>query len=142
MLIEKAIMEHNTGKIILVDAVHTLIVEDAGEFVIFEPMQALLDEFPNRKIVVTGADDEQFQKFNLGSAPYEVFTLKHQPEKTDPEYFRILLEQFHLSPDQAVYFEHDSRAVESAKSVGIASYFYDSERQDLAVLREFLTNNL
>ena len=41
----------------------------------------MLDEFPNTKIILTGANDEQFKKFGLDKMPYKVFTLKHDPEK-------------------------------------------------------------
>jgi len=30
---------------------------------IFEEMHEMLEEFPNRKIVLTGANDEQFKEF-------------------------------------------------------------------------------
>ena len=42
-------------KTILVDAVYTF-VSDTGE--IFREMFELLEKYPNRKILLTGADDE------------------------------------------------------------------------------------
>ena len=72
-------------KTILVDAVYCFVVElESGNFLIFEEMREMLDSFPNRKILLTGADDEQFKVFGLDQMPYEVFTLNHHPEKTDP----------------------------------------------------------
>jgi len=71
-------------KTILVDAVDCLIVEEGKEFLLFQKMVKLLDEFENKKIVLTGANDEQFQKFNLKLVPYDVFTMNHNPEKTSP----------------------------------------------------------
>lgn len=68
-------------KTILVDAVDAFVIGGENSFSIFEPMREMLDEFPNTKILLTGADDEQFQKFGLDKMPYEVFTLKHNPEK-------------------------------------------------------------
>ena len=50
---------------------------------ILEPMHKLLESYPNGKIVLTGANDEQFKHFKLDQVPYEVFTLKHDPEKTE-----------------------------------------------------------
>jgi len=73
--------------------------------------------------------------------PYEVFTLKHSPEKTDPKYFEIMLQHFGLSKDDVVYFEHNLEAVKSAKSVGIKSYYYDSKTKDLEALKKFLIEN-
>jgi len=122
-------------KTILVDAVLTF-VDEGGH--IFADMQSLLDALPNRKIILTGADDEQFQRFGLDRMPYEVFTLKHSPEKSDPAYYRQLLEHFNLSADDVVYFEHDPDAVSSAASLGIKSYQYDSDTKDLHALALFL----
>ena len=45
-------------KTILVDAVDAFVVETETGFEIFEPMRKMLDEFPNRKIILTGTNDE------------------------------------------------------------------------------------
>lgn len=126
-------------KTILVDAVDCFISPE-GE--IFTPMHDLLETYPNRKIILTGADDEQFKNFGLDKIPYEVFTLKHDPEKTDPKYFEILLAHFGLTASEVTYFEHNPAAVKSAQSVGINSYFYDNDQKDLIALKEFLDLNL
>lgn len=126
-------------KIILVDAVDCF-VSDTG--VIFQEMQDLLETYENKKIIVTGANDEQFKTFGLDKMPYEVFTMKHNPEKINPKYFEILLEQYNLTKDDVVYFEHNSKAVESAQLVGITSYFFDNEKKDLNNLKNFLDVNL
>ena len=81
-------------KTILVDAVNCFVIEKEGTFQIFKEMQDLLEVFPNKKIILTGANDEQFKKFGLDKMPWEVFTLKHDPEKTDPKYFEIMLQKF------------------------------------------------
>lgn len=128
-------------KTILVDAVYCFVIENEGGFGIFKEMYDLLETFPNRKIILTGADDEQFKKFGLGEMPYEVFTLKHNPEKTDPKYYEILLQKLGLTKDEVIYFEHNSEAVKSAESVGIKSYYYDSDKRDLELLKKFLTEN-
>ncbi len=122
-------------KTILVDAVDAF-VSPTG--VIFQEMYDLLETYPNKKIILTGANDEQYKTFGLDKMPYEVFTLKHDPEKTNPEYFRKMLERFNLGIDDVVYFEHNPMAVKSAESIGIVSYFYDSNLKDLNALRDFL----
>lgn len=129
-------------KTILVDAVDAFDIEENGEFHIFEDMHKLLETFPNKKILVTGANDEQFKAWNLDKMPYEVFTLKHSPEKTDPKFYETLLTHFGLTKDDVVYFEHNPEAVKSAESVGIKTYFYDAEKKDLAALKNFLEDNL
>ena len=126
-------------KTILVDAINGLILEDGT---VFKEMQALLDSYPNRKIVLTGANDEQFKKFNLDKRPYEVFTLKHDPEKSDVKYWYILLEKYNLKPEDTVYFEHNKQAAETAQSVGVPTYFYDHTKEDLAALKGYIDNKL
>ncbi len=127
-------------KVILVDAVDTLIIE--GEGVLAE-MQQLLDTFPNRKIILTNANDEQFITYGLDKdLPYEIFTLKHNPDKVDPVYFKKMLEHFNLGEDDVIYFEHNPDAVKSAESLGIKSYWYDADVKDLDALKQFLTDNM
>ncbi|OGM22107.1 hypothetical protein A2961_05040 [Candidatus Woesebacteria bacterium RIFCSPLOWO2_01_FULL_39_21] len=126
-------------KTILVDAVDAFVIEGEGTF---KEMQDLLETYPNRKIILTGANDEQFKLFGLDKMPYEVFTLKHNPEKTDPRYFKTLLKKFNLRAGEVVYFEHNPEAVKSAQSVGITSYYYDPDKKDLDSLKIFIDNNL
>ena len=130
-------------KTILVDAVYCFIIEgEGGKFEIFKEMYDLLETYQNKKIILTGANEEQAVKFGLNEMPYEFFTLKHNPEKTDPKYYEILLEKFELNKDDVIYFEHSIDAVKSAESVGIKSYFYDNDKKDLENLKKFLDNNL
>ncbi|MDO8589986.1 MAG: HAD-IA family hydrolase [bacterium] len=126
-------------KTILVDAVDCF-VSDTGE--IYNEMHDLLETYPNKKIILTGANDEQFQKFGLDKMPYEVFTLKHSPEKTDPSYYVKMLENFGLGKEEVIYFEHNPEAVKSAQSAGIKSYFFDYDKKDLASLKIFLDKDL
>ncbi len=126
-------------KTILVDAVNTFVLKDEG---VFDDMYTMLEQYPNRKIILTNADDEQMEAFGLGSMPYEVFTLKHDPEKTDPQYFHTMLNHFGLAADGVVYFEHNADAVKSAQSVGIRAFHYDKDAKDLAALQVFLDENV
>jgi HAD superfamily hydrolase (TIGR01509 family) len=129
-------------KTILVDAVDAFVIEtEKGNFEILEPMRKMLDEFPNKKIILTGANDEQFKKFGLDKMPYEVFTLKHNPEKVNPEYYKKMLEHFNLEVEDVVYFEHNSEAVASAQSVGIKTHYWDNGRRPLRELSIFLKHN-
>ncbi|OGN16508.1 MAG: hypothetical protein A3C88_02895 [Candidatus Yanofskybacteria bacterium RIFCSPHIGHO2_02_FULL_50_12] len=133
------VLKFSSQKTILVDAVDCFVDKDG---LIFKQMQEMLNSFPNKKVLLTGANDEQFKTFGLDKMPYEVFTLKHNPEKTDPEYYRKMLSHFGLSAEDVVYFEHNPEAVKSAESVGIKTYFYDSEKKDLPPLKDFLTQNV
>jgi uncharacterized protein YndB with AHSA1/START domain len=126
-------------KTILVDAIDGLVLKDGS---IFKEMHAMLDAFPNRKIVLTGANDKQFKEFKLDEVPYEVFTLKHDPEKTDPKYFEMMLAHYKLSANDVIFFGHNPEAVKSAEVVGIETYYYDSDKRDITALEEFLNSNL
>ena len=126
-------------KTILVDAIDGLVLKDGT---LFQEMYEMLETFPNRKIVLTGANDEQFKQFNLVDVPYEVFTLKHNPEKTDPKYFEIMLDNYGLQSNEVIFFEHNPDAVKSAETVGIKTYYYDPIEKDLNGLKTFLTANL
>lgn len=126
-------------KTILVDAVDTFVIEGQG---VYQPMFELLEKYPNRKIILTNANDEQRVPFSLTNLPYELFTMKHNPDKTDPKYFEIMLKHFNLQVSEVIYFEHNPEAVKSAQSLGIVSYHYDAERKDLESLKKFLDQNL
>ncbi|MGB0925456.1 MAG: hypothetical protein ACPGTS_01985, partial [Minisyncoccia bacterium] len=105
-------MNNQTEKVILVDAYHCLFTENG----INTELKQLLDSFPNRKIVLTNADDEQMVTFGIAKSPYKVFTLKHNPNKTDGGYYEKMLEHFNLKPENCVYFEHNIDAVEEARN--------------------------
>lgn len=125
-------------KTILVDAVNTFVVDRK----IFKEMYELLEKYPNNKIILTNADDEQIESFGLINLPYKIFTLKHNPDKVDSVYFLKMFEKLGLSKDDVIYFEHHIDAVKSAESVGIVTYHYNKDEKDLSKLGEFLDNNL
>ncbi len=130
-------------KTILVDAVYTFIIKNSNnEFEIFQEMFELLEQYPNQKLVLTNASDDKFELYKLNELPYNFFTLKHNPEKTNPEYFKILLNTYNLKAEDVIYFEHSIEAVKSAESVRIKSYFYDENKKDLVGLKNFLDTNL
>src|SRR3989344_7641091 len=140
-VVNKKVLELINMKTILIDAADAFVIESDGAYKVFKEMYDLLETFPNQKIILTGATDDGFKKYGLDKMPYEVFTLKHNPEKTDPKYFEIMLKHFGLSKDDVVYFEHNPDAVKSAEAVGIKTYLYDPEKRDLATLNNFLTAN-
>jgi len=126
-------------KTILVDAINTFVLKDEG---IFNEMYKMLEQYQNRKIILTSANDEQMEKFGLNDMPYEVFTLKHNPEKTDSNYFKIMLKHFNLSADDVVYFEHNEDAVKSAQLVGINTFHYNKDTKNIEMLKKFIDKNL
>jgi len=126
-------------KIILVDAIHTLIIPDKG---IYDPLFNLLETYSNRKIVLTGANDKEFSEHGLDKISYEVFSLKHNPEKSDPNYYKILLEKLDLAVEALVYIEHNLEAVHSAESLNINVFHYNKDLRDINKLNEFLKINI
>ena len=125
-------------KTILVDAVDTFVIEGEG---VYQPMFELLEKYPNRKIVLTNANDEQMVPFSLTNLPYELFTMKHNPDKTDSKYFEAMFKHFNLAPEDVIYFEHNPDAIKSAETSGITSYYYDADKKDLTALKKFLDDN-
>lgn len=125
-------------KTILVDAWNTFVTQDG----VFVDMQNMLDEFANTKIILTNANDEQLVQLGIVHMPYEVFTLKHNPDKVDPTYYTTMLQHFNLATDDVVYFEHNTDAVKSARSVGIQTYHYDKDVKDFGALKDFLVEHI
>jgi len=126
-------------KTILVDAINTFVIKNEG---IFADMYKMLEEYPNRKIILTNANDAQMVQFGLVEMPYEVFTLKHEPDKVDSGYYSSMLAHFGLDVSDVVYFEHSADAVRSARSLGICVFHYDDVLRDLGALRGFFDGNL
>ena len=126
-------------KTILVDAVNTFVLKEEG---IFDEMHKMLEQYPNKKIILTNADDKQTEKFGLDDMPYEVFTLKQDPKKTNPKYYQMMLKHFDLNVEDVVYFEHSKDAVKSAQSIGIDAFYYDKDAKDLEVLKKFIDEGL
>jgi len=124
-------------KTILVDAMNTLIVNGGVD----QKMKDILDKFENRKIILTNANDNQIFK-HLQNMPYEMFTLKHNPNKVDGGYYEIFLENFALKANECVYFEHNLSAVDRAKEVGIETFHFDKDKRDLRKLKNFLEDKL
>jgi FMN phosphatase YigB (HAD superfamily) len=126
-------------KTILVDAISVLVKIDGT---LNEDLYNLLESYPNPKIVVTGANKEQMHSHNVDHVPYPVFTSEHNPEKSEPDYFKILIRDHHLSPQDLVYFDHSPQAVRSAAQIGIIGYVYNAEVNDILALKSFLDEEL
>ena len=126
-------------KTILIDTINTFVMKGQG---IDQEMFGLLETFPNRKIILTNADDKQMKELGLDKMPYEVFTLKHNPDKIDPKYYEKMLSHFGLNAEDVIYFEHNIDAVKSAESMGIKTHHFDKDKRDLQALKNFLISEL
>lgn len=105
-------------------------------------MYAMLETFPQKKIIVTNANSDEQKEYGMIDLPYELFTLSHSPNKTDPLYFQKLFEHYGITAEDVVYFEHNIEAVMSATSLGISAYHYDPEKKDIAWVEAFLRGEL
>ena len=126
-----------SNKTILVDAWNTFVNETG----VNKQMQTLLDSYDNVKIIVTNANENERIKLGIVNMPYEVFSLSHSPNKTDPLYFVKFLETYKLKANELLYFEHNEEAVKSAKSMGINTLWLPIE-SSLETLKLFLDSNL
>lgn len=124
-------------KTILVDAWNTFVTENG----INQDLYEMLETFIEPKIIVTNANEEEKLKFGIVNMPYPVFSLAHNPNKTDASYFNILMDQLNLKTKDILYFEHNEDAVASARSLGITTYHFIA-KDPLDNLKAFLNNHI
>ena len=121
-------------KAILVDAMNTLIDKEKG---LNEELAKALQETSKKIIIVTNTDKKEIEKY-LENYNFEIFTLNKNPDKSNPKYFKELLNQYHLSPEEVVYFDHKEENIKSAKENRINSIIFKNNKQ----IKEFIDNNL
>lgn len=124
-------------KIILVDAWNTFVTSEG----VNTQMEKLLNDYDHTKIIVTNANQEELVEFGIINMPYQVFTLGHNPNKTDVQYFLKLFKEYSLSVRDVLYFEHNEEAVKAAQSLGIKTLWL-KKGSSLELLEEFLKDNL
>ena len=124
-------------KTILVDAWNTFVTSDG----INQEMQQLLDTYNCPKIIVTNANADELITYGIVNMPYPVFSLAHNPNKTNSSYFEQLLSNYSLTNTEAVYFEHNEEASKAAQSLNIKTLWL-KKGGSLIELKQFLDNNL
>jgi FMN phosphatase YigB (HAD superfamily) len=125
-------------KTILIDAWNTFVTEEG----IDHDIHRILELYTNPKIIVTNATEHQRTDLRIVNMPYEVFSLNHNPEKTDPLYFETFLTKFNLNSEDIVYIEHNQLAVNSARTIGILTYHFDHLERDCQNLSDFLQKSI
>lgn len=125
-------------KTILVDAYHSLFLEQGMDNQLLE----ILESFENPKIVLTNADNNQIIEFGINNSPYPIFTLKHNPNKTDGGYYEKMLEHISVDAENCIYIEHNKEAVEQAKKLGITTHHFNKDIRDLVDLKKFIETNI
>ena len=124
-------------KTIFVDAWNTFVKEKG----IDQSIKTVLDNYPNQKIIVTNANKAEIIKLGIVNMPYPVFSLTHNPDKTDPKYFEKLLDYYGVKAEDTLYFEHNEDAVKSAKSVDIKTLWFQ-KNENIDSLKAFLDKHL
>ena len=125
-------------KIILVDAWNTLITENG----IYMEMYNMLEKFDEKKIILSNANKNEQLEFGMVNLPYDFFSLEHQPNKSNPKYFKLLIKKFDYNPNSLIYFDHDIAAIDSARSIGITSCYYNSKEKNVFEIQEFIQLNI
>tara|TARA_X000001036_G_C20416662_1_gene699354 strand:- start:278 stop:655 length:378 start_codon:yes stop_codon:yes gene_type:complete len=121
-------------KIILVDAWNTFVKEKK----IDNELYKILEAFSNKKIILTNASQNERKEYGIMQMPYNVFSLSHNPEKTDPKYFEILCSKYNFNPDDLLYIEHNKKAYKTATLFGIISFLYEGDNKSV---EDFLLKN-
>ncbi len=128
-------MEYNKTKIkaILVDAISCLIGKESG----LDKELAELLKNTNKKIVVVTNADINYIKNKLENYNFDVFSLNKNPDKSNPGYFKKLLDKYQFKAGEVIYFDHMNENIKSAESFGIKSILYKNNNQ----IRKFIEDN-
>jgi FMN phosphatase YigB (HAD superfamily) len=105
-----------------------LIIKKDDIFILNQDLFEYLNSRPERKIVVTNAKDEILKEIKklLKNSDFEVFSLEFNPEKTNPQYFEILLQSLGLEAKDCLYLDHSLDNLNSAKQVEIPGILYQN----------------
>jgi len=132
-------MEYEKIKIkaILVDAMYCLFDKDRN---LNKELFSMLNNYPTKLIIVTNADLNDTKNKPLTefiSDNIDIYTLKNNPDKSNPEYFEKLLNKYNLKPNEIIYFDHSEDNLNSAKKLGIKTELYKNSKQ----IQNFIDNN-
>jgi HAD superfamily hydrolase (TIGR01509 family) len=103
-------------KTILLDGMYCLFDES---FTVNEEIMNRIQLYGKPVIIVTNAPREKLKTI-AEKTGFEVVTYEKNPVKTDPEFFKKLLEEKNLTADNCIYLDHDAANLTSAKEVDIA----------------------
>ena len=118
---------------IFLDGMHCIYDKD---FNINQELLNIVNSFEENKILVVNGFREKGHKV-LGEK-FKAFSLEEEGiKKSNPEYFKRLMSKFNLKPKNCVYFDHSEENVKSAESLGIKSFHYKNNNQQI---KQFLEN--
>jgi leucyl-tRNA synthetase/ADP-ribose pyrophosphatase YjhB (NUDIX family) len=121
---------------ILIDAVFCLINKTESGMSLNQELFDYLERLPQRKIVVTNAKDQNLVTIKqLVGDKFEVFSLRFDPEKTDPKFYETMIKNLSIDTSSTIYFDHNTDNLKSAKSNGIHCFQYTSNQQAISTLK-------
>ena len=128
-------------------SITTILCDLIGTFAdkkgnIYQDINELLKTFPQQKILLTSATNQQLKEFKLTNMPYPIYTTEHTIEKNSPEYYKKLLKQFNLTPQEVIYIERKPEAIETAKQLGIKTIEFNAEDRDINIVKKLLLEYL
>ena len=120
---------------ILVDGMFCLYDK---EFKINQELLDIINNFGTWNILVVNGFKEKGYSL-VDSSNWAPFSLEEEGIKKDkPEYFKRLLNQYQLTPEEVIYFDHDKNNVKVAKSIGIIS----KQFTNIKSIKEFIEENI
>jgi len=122
-------------RIILVDGMGCLYDK---EFKINETLFEILESANAKKILVVNNFRKEAEQLLEGKG-YGVFSFDGKIKKDNELFFKKLLEEYSLNADEVIYFDHDKLNIDSAKSAGIKSVFYDGS---INKIEKFIIDNI
>lgn len=141
MLLSPTDNKNHTTKVLLVDAVRTIISSDTEYSVDTRGLNKDLADYLQdlngyRIIVVTNASDLKLEKIKryLSDYDFELFSLANNPSKTDPRYFENLLAHYRLQGEDCLYIDHQQDNLNAAKEQGISWTLYTNNDQIISYL--------
>lgn len=107
-------------------------------------MQTVVEELKANGCRVCGLTNWAADTFALVRHTYPVFGLldgivvsgEEKVAKPDPRIFRILLERYHINPEEAVFIDDNMPNIEAAKVLGLHTILFHSAEQLRKALRE------
>ena len=130
-------------KTLLVDAVRTIITSDKEYTIdtwwLNKDLADYLTTLNNcRTIVVTNAPGSKLAKIQryLSDYDFEIYSLENNPWKTDPEFFKKLLQDKQIEASDCFYFDHKQENLEAAIMNGIEWVLYVNNEQVIPILQQ------
>jgi leucyl-tRNA synthetase len=132
--------ENKNPKTILVDAVNTLFVKNGDELTLNLELAECLKSIDVTKIILTNAKDGVLVKLEdlIKEYNWKIFSLKFEPEKTDPEYYKIAVTELNIDIKNTIYFDHSEANLNSAKLSNINSFQYLNNKQTIELVGDFV----